>query len=76
MSAGRFEWEATRFEYRDEATGAWLVVRLMDGGTWSWKVDGVSIPHIDGVGVTSSPSAAKGCARKALEAFKAKRVSP
>ena len=74
MSGGRFEWEATRFEHRDEATGAYLIVREIDGDTWHWKVEGLGLSVSEGSGQAPSVSAAKGAARKALESFKAKRV--
>ena len=70
MSAGRFEWEATRFEHVDETTGARLVVVKACDAKWTWMIRGVDS------GVAASPSSAKGAARKALDAFKVNRVSP
>lgn len=76
MSAGRFEWEATRFEYICPETGTYLAVRQIDGYTWHWKVDGLHLTVSEGSGHAKSSSVAKGAARKALEAFKAKRATP
>lgn len=71
MSAGRFEWEATRFEHADAVTGASLVARKVDRD-WFWKVDGVNIaasaPLVSGSGVEKTSGAAKSAARKALAA--------
>lgn len=65
MSAGRFDWTARSFDHVDEATGiACAVVATL--GVWTWTV------HVPGQpsrkGVAASVSAAKGQARKALEA--------
>jgi len=70
VSGGRFEWAATRFEHCDETTGACLVVREMDNGTWHWKVEGAGLLFSDGSGLAASCSAAKGAARRALETHK------
>lgn len=70
MSAGRFEWTATRHEATDAATGIRCKVERTASGAWAWELrdrEGVLIVG----GLADSVSEAKGEALKRVERAKA-----
>lgn len=68
MSAGRFEWTATRHVAVDAATGIRCTVERTASGAWAWELRvGVLIAG----GIAGSVSEAKGEAHKRVERVKA-----